>query len=86
LNRHKNWRDRLDRLADDGVYTLLIAQLRSLYRVHGGAIEGIHPYVVKKLRAVPLQHAEELWFAANRALYASRTGGAAGFTETETLI
>lgn len=78
------WRRILHDYEDDGVLSLALHQARSYMRIHSGVEDGLHPYVVKKLKNMRIKEPDRCG-QIFKAFIASRTGLAGG-DEIETLL
>ncbi len=85
LTRRQSWRQTLANAEDENAISICLSQTRSYLRVRDGEIEGLHPYVAKKLNALRVTNPEARMEDVLRALYISRTG-LGNSTEAETLL
>ncbi|MCI0479449.1 hypothetical protein L0Y59_02805 [Candidatus Uhrbacteria bacterium] len=68
------WRTPLAQAGTDVPVTLILAQARSCVRVKDDATEGLHPYVVKKMRSVKNSDIMGKFVRSLRALALGRSG------------
>lgn len=87
LRRSAGWRVTLAQHAAEDILPLLLSQARSALRVRDQAINGLHPYVIKKFSALtsPSQELHALFLSCIRAISVARTGLALG-SEKEALL
>ncbi len=72
--RQRPWRAQMEEVGADQCVSILVGQMRAAVRVRDRATSGLHPFVVKKLSAVPLQGAEVSLLRVLRSQAAIRTG------------
>lgn len=85
LAHRPGWREALANAEDENAMSICLSQTRSYLRVRDGSIEGLHPYVAKKLGSLRTTNPEERLQDLLRALYSSRTG-MGNSEEAETLL
>lgn len=85
LMERTGWRDRMDTLEYENAVSIFLSQARSYLRVRDGYVEGLHPYVAKKLSSLRVADAERRMSKILRAFVASRSSLASG-NEMENLL
>lgn len=73
LTQSRGWRKIYDE-QEGGMLSVLISQIRSYLSVQDGETQGVHPYVVKKMRALRVPQPARRALAFMRALVAARSG------------
>lgn len=70
-----SWREIMEDAAlEKQMLTTFLSQVRSAIRVRDGAIEGIHPFVARKLRGQALEGADEAFSRLVEGFFAQRSG------------
>ncbi|MFH1620502.1 MAG: hypothetical protein ABIB04_00250 [Patescibacteria group bacterium] len=85
LLEKKGSRQKLLNLKDESAVILMLNQIRSFIRVRDGFSDGVHPFVVKKMKQMKIKEVETRLVKSIKALRASRIGLASG-NEIESLI
>lgn len=81
----KACRERLSGVKDDSVFSLMQGQIKSYIRARDGFTEGLHPFVVKKMRQLKINNAEQKFKTSVQALRNSRSGLCSG-NEMEAML
>lgn len=75
LKQQSKWREVLgDADASAQALTVFLSQARAALRVRDGATDGLHPFLVKKMRGVPYPHLEASFATLLQAMLAQRAG------------
>ncbi|MFH2232335.1 MAG: hypothetical protein ABII13_04180 [Patescibacteria group bacterium] len=85
LSEAKTWRTKLADFKDEGSLNVVLAQMRSYTRADEGFTDGLHPYVVKKMRVLSVSESEKRFLCTLRAMVLSRSGYS-GTNETESIL
>jgi len=80
-----SWLNRASNTDQDDLLNVLISQFRSWHQVQAGCVDGVHPYVQKKMANLRVNDPNLKTLAAFRALYAARNSLSQG-RESETMI
>jgi hypothetical protein len=80
----QGWKETRE-IFDEELLAVLLSQARAALRAQHGAVQGLHPYVVKKMGTIRHGHIAELVRGPLRTHYAIRSG-LADITEAETLL
>lgn len=85
MKGNASWMKNAKTLDKDDVVNVLVNQYRSWHLVQGGAADGVHPFVQKKMSWLKLENPHEKTLAAMRALYSARNSISTE-QDTDTLI
>jgi len=85
MNKPSGWRARVSAFKDDALGMMYISQLRSLARVQSRHVQGIHPFVQKKMSRVKKVSVSRDFSIVLRAFVSRRKGLAEG-NEEETML
>ena len=72
--RNQAWREEAEKIELEAFLATCLSQVRAAIRVRDGAVQGLHPYVVKKLSGIKQLHLEKKLRSVLRAQQQQRSG------------